>query len=440
MKKDTFLKRALKIAIPVALQAMLQSSFFMVDQLMVGQLGKTAIAAVEVGSKPGFVFTFVSGAVATVTGIMVSQYMGKEDEEKINVSMSLNLCVMMLIAVLTALVCFFAPYSLARIFTEDSAVAKTAASYIGIVSFIYPLSGIATILAVQIRCKDYSEYPLYVSAAASVVNTVLNFVLIFGFIGMPALGVKGAAIASLSSQVVNLALMVFFYVKTCSFKFDLRMNKEEMWQYIVMLVPIVLNEFLWTVGQNVNTYIYGHMGTNELAGMSLTGPIQGLLIGALSGLAQAAGILIGKRLGEKEYDKAYSESQRLCLYGFAGAVILSTLLVILRSLYIGLFKVDLDVRKIGGQLLLAFAILAPVKVMNMILGGGIIRSGGRTKYIMIIDMLGTWLVGVPLGLYAGLVLKLPIVWTYFILSQEELFRLVITIFMFRSRKWMNTIT
>ena len=407
---------------------------------MVGQLGKTAIAAVEVGSKPGFIFTFVSGAVATVTGIMVSQYMGKEDEEKINVSMSINLCVMMLIAVLTALACFFAPYSLARIFTEDSAVAKTAASYIGIVSFIYPLSGIATILAVQIRCKDHSEYPLYVSAAASVVNTVLNFVLIFGFIGMPAFGVKGAAIASLSSQVVNLALMVFFYAKKCSFKFGLRMNKEEIWQYIVMLMPIVLNEFLWTVGQNVNTYIYGHMGTNELAGMSLTGPVQGLLIGALSGLAQAAGILIGKRLGEKEYDKAYSESQQLCLYGFAGAVILSTLLVIIRSLYIGLFKVDLDVRGIGGQLLLAFAILAPVKVMNMILGGGIIRSGGRTKYIMIIDMLGTWLVGVPLGLYAGLVLKLPIVWTYFILSQEELFRLVITIFMFRSKKWMNTIT
>ena len=439
MKKDTFFRRAFKIAIPVALQAMLQSSFSMVDQLMVGQLGKTAIAAVEVGSKPGFVFTFVSGAVATVTGIMVSQYMGKEDEEKINVSMSVNLCVMMLIAALTALACFFAPYSLARIFTEDSAVAKTAASYIVIVSFIYPLSGIATILAVQIRCKDHSEYPLYVSAAASVVNTVLNFVLIFGYIGMPALGVKGAAIASLSSQVVNLALMVFFYVKTCSFKFDLRMNREEMWQYIVMLMPIVLNELLWTVGQNVNTYIYGHMGTNELAGMSLTGPIQGLLIGALSGLAQAAGILIGKRLGEQEYDKAYSESKQLCLYGFIGAVILSTLLVILRSLYIGLFKVDLDVRIIGGQLLFAFAILAPVKVMNMILGGGIIRSGGRTKYIMIIDILGTWLVGVPLGLYVGLVLKLPIVWTYFILSQEELFRLVITIFMFRSKKWMNTI-
>ncbi len=439
MKKDTFFRRAFKIAIPVALQAMLQSSFSMVDQLMVGQLGKTAIAAVEVGSKPGFVFTFVSGAVATVTGIMVSQYMGKEDEEKINVSMSVNLCVMMLIAALTALACFFAPFGLARIFTEDSAVASTAAGYIGIVAFIYPLSGIATILAVQIRCRDHSEYPLYVSAAASVINTALNYVLIFGFGGVPALGVKGAAIASLSSQVVNLALMVFFYVKTCSFKFDLKMDREEVWQYLVMLLPIVLNEFLWTVGQNVNTYIYGHMGTNELAGMSITGPIQGLLIGALSGLAQAAGILIGKRLGEQQYDKAYSESKLLCLYGFIGSAILSGLLIVLRGLYVGLFKVDADVKVIGGQLLLAFAILAPIKVLNMILGGGIIRSGGRTKYIMIIDILGTWLVGVPLGLYAGLALKLPIVWTYFILSQEELFRLIITIFMFRSKKWMNTI-
>lgn len=111
----------------------------------------------------------------------------------------------------------------------------------------------------------------------------------------------------------------------------------------------------------------------------------------------------------------------------------------LRSLYVGLFKVDANVAAIGGFLLLAFAILAPVKVQNMILGGGIIRSGGRTKYIMIIDLLGTWLVGVPLGLFTGLYLKLPIVWVYFILSQEELVRYIITVFMFRSRKWMNTI-
>ena len=109
-KTEHFFRDSMKIAIPVALQAMLQSSFSMIDQLMVGQLGKTAIAAVEVGGKPGFVFTFVSGAIATVAGIMVSQYMGKNDQKKINTSMSVNLLVMMILAVFTMSVCFFLPH------------------------------------------------------------------------------------------------------------------------------------------------------------------------------------------------------------------------------------------------------------------------------------------------------------------------------------------
>ncbi len=430
----------MNIAIPVALQAMLQSSFSIIDQLMVGQLGKTAIAAVELGGKPGFVFTFVSGAVATVTGIMISQYMGKKDEEKINSSMSINLCVMLFIAAITSLLCLTVPQQLAAIFTKDKNVTDLASGYIRTVSLIYPLSGIATILAVQIRCNNHSEYPLYISAIAAIVNTVLNFILIFGHLGFAPLGVKGAAIASVISQFINLVLMLAFYRKTAKLNFSLKLNKKEIMQYIMMLTPIVVNEFLWTVGQNINTFIYGHMGTDELAGMSLTGPVQGLFMGALSGLSQAAAIIIGKRLGEKEYDKAYAESKCFCLYGFIGSLVLSMLLIALSGVYTGCYNVNQEVRTIGRALLIIFAIVAPVKVGNMVLGGGIIRSGGRTKYIMIIDMLGTWLIGVPLGLFTGLVLKLPIVWVYFILSQEELVRLVITIFMFRSRKWMNTIS
>ena len=406
-KREHFLREAMTIAIPVALQAMLQSSFSMIDQLMVGQFGKTAIAAVEVGGKPQFVFAFVSGAIATVTGIMVSQYMGKNDQKKINTSMSVNLLVMLCLALFTMGLCLIFPDVLAGIFTKDTEVVVTAKPYIQILAWVYPLSGVATLLAVQLRCRNYAKYPLYISAVAAVVNTCLNYLLIFGHFGFPAMGIKGAALASLMSQVVNLALMVYFYHRT--------------------------------LGQNVNTYIYGHMGTRELAGMSLTGPIQGLFIGALSGLSQAAGILIGRRLGEHDYERAYHDSKRLCFYGFVGSLILSIFLVVGENLYIDLYNVGPDVRQVGSQLLLTFAILAPVKVQNMILGGGIIRSGGRTKYIMIIDILGTWCIGVPLGLFTGLVLKLPIVWVYFILSQEELFRFIVSVFMFRSRKWMNTI-
>ena len=223
-------------------------------------------------------------------------------------------------------------------------------------------------------------------------------------------------------------------------RFTLRMEKEGYVQYVLMLLPVMVNEFLWTIGQSINTYVYGHMGTDELAGMSLTSPVQGLIIGALSGLAQAAGILIGKRLGEGSFDQAYTESKTICRYGLMGSAVLAVGLIILRVPYVHIFKVGGNVHEIGAGLLFAFAVLTPVKVSNMILGGGIIRSGGKTKYIMIIDMLGTWLIGVPLALVTGLWLKLPIFWVYLILSQEELVRLVISVFMFRSRKWMHTIS
>lgn len=353
--------------------------------------------------------------------------------------MSSNLLVMLALAALTVMACFFLPSTVAGIFTTDQKVIATAADYMRILAFIYPLSGMASILAVHMRCYSYAQYPLYISAVGAVVNTVLNYLLIFGNFGFPVMGVKGAAIASLISQMVNLLLMIYFYRKYCQFAFDLGMTSSEVKQYAVMLFPIVANELLWTLGQSVNTFIYGHMGTGELAGMSLTGPIQGLFIGALSGLSQAAGILIGRRLGKRDYESAYYDSKRLCVYGFIGSLVLSLVLILTRSSYINLYNVDEQVSHVGSQLLLAFAILAPIKVQNMILGGGIIRSGGRTKYIMIIDMMGTWLIGVPLGLFTGLVLKLPIVWVYFILSQEELFRFIVSIFMFRSRKWMNTI-
>lgn len=437
--QESFYKKTMKIAIPVALQAMLQSSFSMIDQIMVGQLGEKSIAAVEVGSKPGFVFTFVSGAVASVTGIMVSQYMGKKDDDKIDTSMSLNMCVMMVIALFTAALGFFIPRGISAAFINDNAVINESGRYLRIIALTYPLSGVASILAVHIRCRDYAKYPLYISGIAALINTLLNWLFIFGNLGMPKLGVTGAAVASLISQMFNLIAMIFIYKKVAGFRFRISLSRLEFRQYLVMLIPIVLNELLWTMGQNVNTFIYGHMGTEELAGMSLTGPVQGLVIGALSGIAQAAGILIGKRLGEKDYEKAYSESIRLCIYGFIGSIVLSLVCIALSSVYTGIFHVDNEVKRLGTGVMIAFAFLAPAKVQNMILGGGIIRSGGRTKYIMIIDILGTWLIGVPLGLLTGLKLKLPIVWVYFILSQEEVVRFIISIYMFRSRKWMNTI-
>ena len=438
--EEKFEKKVFNIAIPVALQSMLQSSFSMIDQIMVGQLGEKSIAAVEIAGKPGFIYAFVTGAIGAIAGIMISQYIGKEDraaEEK-------SICVNSLVMLITGLL-FFAMAALlsmqfVTLFSDDVKVLSEGSSYLRIIGWAFIPLGISNICGVAIRCRDKSSWPLYVGVLSALLNTGLNYCLIFGHFGMPKMGVKGAAYASVISQIIGaIIILVLFFKLYGKIHISFSLGKDGYVQYLAMLLPVVINEFLWSVGQSINTYVYGHMGTDELAGMSLTGSVQGLTIGALSGLSQAAGILIGKRLGKGEYDVAYQESKKLCVYGFIGSVIFSAILIALRTPYVGIFRVSDEVRSVGAAIMIAFGVLMPVKVQNMILGGGIIRSGGRTKYIMIIDMLGTWLIGVPLALLAGLVWKLPIVWVYFILSQEEVVRFIISIFMFRSRKWMNTI-
>ena len=208
-------------------------------------------------------------------------------------------------------------------------------------------------------------------------------------------------------------------------------------QYLSMLLPILVCEVVWSLGENVYAAIYGHIGTDASAAMTLTNPVQGLLIGALCGLSQAASVIIGKKLGHGEYEDAYTSSKRLIRYGAIGAVILSAVVILTSAFYVEIYQVDASVKMLTRQILFAYALVAPFKVLNMILGGGIIRSGGRTKYVMFIDMIGTWCFGVPLGLLSAFLLGLSIPFVYFILSMEECIRFGISLVVFRNKKWMH---
>ncbi len=446
MKKKTFLSSVMGIAVPVGLQSMLQSSFSMIDQLMVGQLGSAAVSGVEVAGRPAFIYSVVLGAVSTIAGIMISQYLGMKDREMADRSLSVNLAAAAALALFFTVLCALFSSQIAGIYIKDDPeVLAIGQNYLSWILWTYLPMGISSILAVMIRCMDRAVWPLWAGIISAAVNTGLNYGLIFGHFRLPALGVTGAAIASVISQLVNLLLMtaVFYRVRLRrqeKFYVSFSLGKDGYRQYLMMLLPILFTELFWSLGQNVNTFIYGHLRQGDLAAMSMTGPVQGLFIGALSGLSQAAGILIGRRLGAGEYDVAYRESKRLVWYGTAGSLVLSVLLIRLRWAYVPLYRVEPDVQATAARVLLAFAVLAPVKVANMILGGGIVRSGGKTAYIMVIDMVGTWLAGVPLGLVSAFLFHLPVEWVYFILSQEELVRLGLTILVFRRRGWMNRLS
>lgn len=440
----SFLNTVCNLAVPVALQSMLQSSFSIVDQIMIGQLGSVSVAGVGLAGKFSSIYSVMVSAVGAVAGIMISQYMGQKNRREVRRSFYLNLILALAMGAVFTLICAVLPGRIMALYTKDVPTIAAAAGYLRILSGTFlPMAG-ATLLSTMFRCMEKARLPLYASIASAGMNTVLNYILIFGKFGFDPMGAEGAAIATLVSQCVNFFLMLLMLLRHNDYlknpenvkKTASKINWE---QYLNMLLPILVCEFMWSLGENVYAAIYGHIGTEASAAMTLTNPVQGLMIGALCGLSQAASVIIGKKLGNKEYEDAYQSSKKLILYGFAGSIILSGLIIATKSWYVGIYQVEGSVKTLTQHILTAYALIAPFKVENMIVCGGIIRSGGKTKYVMIIDMIGTWGFGVPLGLFSAFVLGLSIPYVYFILSLEECVRFGISLAVLRRKKWMNSL-
>lgn len=441
-KNDSFFKTVCDLAIPVTLQSMLQSSFSIVDQIMIGQLGTVSVAGVGLAGKFSSIYSVVISAIGAVAGIMIAQYLGQKNKYQVRRSFYTNLILGAVIAGLFMFFCVLFPERIMGLYTKDVATRKEAGNYLAIVAGTFlPLAG-ATLLSTLFRCIEKARLPLYASIVSALLNTGLNYILIFGKLGFAPMGVQGAAIATLVSQCANLVLMILMFphknsvLKKTDQK-EIESSSLNWKQYLSMLLPILACEVLWSLGENVYAGIYGHMGTEATAAMTLINPIQGLVIGALCGLSQAAGVIIGKKLGNGDYSDAYKASKKLIFYGAVGSLILSVLVVLTAGFYVQIYRVEEVVKQLTVRILYAYALVAPFKVLNMILGGGIIRSGGRTKYVMFIDIIGTWCFGVPLGFLAAFVLKLSIPYVYFILSLEECVRFAISVGVFRKQKWMQ---
>ena len=434
-----FYKTLLKIAIPVTLQSRLQASFSIIDQVMIGQLGEASISSVGLCGNFTLIFTVIIGAVSTVAGILMAQFIGSDDKREAWCSFWVSALTSIIISSLFFLSSFLFTKNILSLYTKDFEVIDVGQVYFKIIAFTYIPMAIANIVSSYLRCIEHATIPFISSFISVLINTSLNYIFIFNY----DLEIKGAALATLISQLVNLLFIIigFIYITrkdkpiVC-----LKFNKLSLNDYLIMIFPILISEFLWSLGQNVESSIYGHLSTSSLAAYTLTCPIQGLFVGALSGLSTAAAIMIGKQLGKKDYDGAYNDSKKIMYLGLVLSICISFILIIFAGNYTKLYKVDDYVKDIGKTILIVFALYAPVKVENMILGGGIIRSGGNTKLIMIIDIIGTWCVGIPLCLIATYIFKWDIVGIYALLTTEEVFRLIVSLIVFKKRKWLISLS
>ncbi|AQR94674.1 MATE family efflux transporter [Clostridium saccharoperbutylacetonicum] len=444
-KKSPYLSTMLAIAIPVSIQSLFQASLSVIDQAMVGQLGENAIAAVGLGSRFPNIFIITLNAIGASTSIMVSQFWGKKDKENIARSFGGNLFIGLLITLIFSLLSFGFPNQVLSWYTKDAKVIELGSEYLKTIAVGYIPILLITMYSSILRSTEHVKLPMFAGIFGILMNTLLNYILIFGKFGFGAMGLQGTAYATTITRLLEaLILFTCIYAKKYPGAFKIKeifnLSAEFIKKIIIISTPILINEFLWAVGETMYSIVYGRMGTDEVAAMTLTFPIQSLSIGLFSGVSVAAGIMIGNKLGKNENEEAFKYSRKFIKLGIVGAAIFGIVLIMLSKLYVVIFNISNDLKDCTIKILIMFALVLWIKVSNMIIGGGILRSGGQTKYTLYLDMFGTWGIGVPFGFISAFIFKLPIEWVYLIISSEELARLIIGLKFMYSKKWMANIT
>ena len=443
MNKSIFLQM-ISIALPVSLQALICNSLTMIDQMMIGQLGEQSVASVALGGKLFFVLTFALGGLTAVASIYASQAEGARERSRHSSVMKITLLYSLVCVIPFFLVSFFASDFVLSLFTIDKDVRCMGASYLKIVCVGYFPTIAVMSASTMLRSTGHATIPLVAGIISVILNTALNAVFIFGYFGVSPMGIEGAAYATIISRTIEaMILLVFLEISghpAClSRSLTTAIEKKLAWQFLVTSLPAIGNEMLWAVGNTLYSMIYGHLGTSELAAMTLTEPVQALSVGLFSGLSASAGIIVGNKLGAEEYDDAYESSWKFLKYCVFGCLVVAVILAVSSFFYVDIYKVTSEVKKITVNLLHIFCLYFVVKVCNMVCGSGIIRSGGETKYTLFLDVVGTYGIGIPLGIIAAFVLKMPIQWVYFIISIEEIVRLVFGVRRIKSRKWIRKI-
>lgn len=444
MDQKTFRTNLIQIALPITLQSLLSCSFSMVDQMMIGQLGLESIAGVGIASRFGSIFNFSQAALTAVAGILIAQYIGQSNKKDLQKSFWVSALLICLLAAFFMVFSLSFPEQILSLYSPDPMTVGVGASYLRIYMLTALPLAVSSITSVILRCYNKAKYAFWASVAGALVNTILNVIFIFGFLGFPAMGVQGVALASVIGMLVSMAITLHFCIGTCRehglpLRPDFGFSPQQWKQYFTILIPIFISEVGWVLGENVYSLVYGHLGTEGLAAMTIILVIVQLVCGALSGLAQAAAILCGRALGEGNRKEAYDTGKKLLHLGLGSSLILALCTAAGAGLYTNLYQVEPDVRKTAVELLWVFALYAPVKVENMIVGNGILRSGGKTTIIMVINLIGTWCIGVPLAVLSSSVWHFGIVEVYATLSLEEVFRLAVCLVLFRRKKWMQTL-
>lgn len=429
--------------IPVTIQNIFMSSLNLVDTIMVGQLGATEVAAVGQANRFSFILIIVLFAVSSGAAIFTAQYWGKKDVARIGSVTAFAFALNITIASGFCLAALFFPTQIMFAFSKDPELIAVGAEYLRFVAPAFIFGVLPMLYSFVLRSMENVTLPMYTSILSLSSNTALNYCLIFGKFGFPALGVKGAAIATVLARLIETGVMLWFS-KTNGRPLvtlqDFRISPVLIRQFITTALPVVVNEVAWVLAVTMYAVVYGRMGTADVAAMTIMNPIEQFAASCFFGASSATATMVGNKIGAGESEAAYLYAKRFAIVTPLGAMVVGGLVALAAPYAVRWFNVPADVQTLGRYCLYVLSAALWMKMFNMINIVGILRGGGDTKFSMYLEMGAIWLLGVPSAFLGGLVWKLPIYAVYALTMIEELCKMLIGIQRIASRKWIHNLT
>ncbi|MDR1024462.1 MAG: MATE family efflux transporter [Treponema sp.] len=439
-----FYEEILIIGVPVALQNLLTTSAGMVDTIMIGTLGETAVAAVGICSLFSMLlfaayFGFCNGGT-----IFFAQYWGAKDEGGICRSYGITLITMMFMSLIFWAAAVFVPEFIMGIYTDKEHIKSAGVPYLRIVGWSYPLQVLAMAVSSLLRSIEKVKIPLFASIASLITNTVLNWLLIFGMLGFPRLGVEGAAIGTVASQVVNvLVLYIYCFFDKHSFITRIRAHYRWDWAFIRQFFSktafVVCNEVSYGVGQLLLNIIIGRQAEEGIAAFAIFRVLEGFIFAFFGGLANASSVMVGKRIGAGKHLEGYRDAR--LFVALVPAVTLTLLLIIIgfRNSVLGLFNLGETAQFYARGMLYIYALTGTIRTCNY-MSNNIFRAGGESIFGAVIEFCGLFFISIPAAALAGLVFHLPFLAVFFMLYLDEFIRLGIILWYMNSGRWIKPVT
>lgn len=439
-----FLKKALMIACPVALQGMLNTVVNLVDTLMIGTLGATPIAAVGLANKVFFVFSLLVFGIVSGGGILAAQFWGSGDVKSIRKVLGLSILLAMGGALFFVIPALTVPELVMRIFTTSQGSIELGAKYLRIAALAYPFIALTNVYVAMLRAVNKVAFPVVCSCIAIGINICLNYVLIFGHFGAPAMGVAGAAWATLTARIIEITLVLcYVYGKklplACGFSGMFGWSRTFFGKFLETSAPVIANEFMWGLGTTMYSLAYGRMGDEAVAAITIATTIQDIAVVLFQGLSAATAVILGNELGAGKMKRAEKYATQFFILQFLVTLVSDVCIVAARWNIIGFYNITPEVAENVSRCLLVFALFMPAKMFNYVNVVGVLRSGGDTKMCLFLDTSGVWFIGVPLAFLGALIWHLPIYFVYGLVLMEEIYKMILGYLRYRQKKWLKNL-